>query len=248
MQTLTLGVELISKGGLIMIPLLLSALIALTVILERLFAFHRLYRTDPAIIQETFHHLHQGDLTKATSVCQKQQTPATSLLSVGIQHFHHPSEVMELVMKNQAEAWVPHLEKRIEIIDTVITAAPLMGLLGTITGMMSSFQVLSTTGINEPNAITGGVAEALIATATGLIIALICILAYNYLSSWVKSSLYELESLASRLLEAKLSFSLQQHPQTKTHITTSADNTPMLLKTALHSTHHNHPHNPIPLS
>ena len=106
-------------------------------------------------------------------------------------------------MKNQAELWMPRLEARIDIIDTVITAAPLMGLLGTITGMMASFQVLSEKGVNEPNAITGGVAEALIATATGLVIALFCLVAYNYLANRVKSYIYALESVGSQLVEAR---------------------------------------------
>jgi biopolymer transport protein ExbB len=107
-------------------------------------------------------------------------------------------------MKNQGEEWIPLLEKRIEIIDTVITAAPLMGLLGTITGMMGSFRILSEKGVNEPNAITGGVAEALIATATGLVIALICLVAYNYLSARIKEFIYEVEGASSKLVEARM--------------------------------------------
>jgi biopolymer transport protein ExbB len=105
-------------------------------------------------------------------------------------------------MQNQAEMWVPRIEKRLEILDTVITAAPLMGLLGTITGMMASFQVLSEKGVNEPHAITGGVAEALIATATGLVIALLSLLAYNYFNSKVKILIFQMESAGAQLIEA----------------------------------------------
>src|SRR4029077_9683345 len=117
----------------------------------------------------------------------------TMVLSAGLEHFSNPVTEMELSMKNRAEEWMPVLEKRIEVLDTVITAAPLMGLLGTITGMMASFRVLSEKGVNEPNAITGGVAEALIATATGLVIALVCLIAYNYLSTQIKLFIYQLE-------------------------------------------------------
>jgi biopolymer transport protein ExbB len=139
----------------------------------------------------------------AENVCREHSTPVSDVLAAGIEHFENPLEEMELAMKNRAEEWVPRLERRIEVIDTVITAAPLMGLLGTITGMMASFQVLSEKGVNEPNAITGGVAEALIATATGLVIALVCLVAYNYLSARVKRFIYELESMASRLVELR---------------------------------------------
>jgi biopolymer transport protein ExbB len=81
---------------------------------------------------------------------------------------------------------------------------------------MGSFQILSEKGVNEPNAITGGVAEALIATATGLVIALICILAYNYLSSKVKAAIYDIESLASKLIETRLTLQNLPKPETQT--------------------------------
>ena len=78
-----------------------------------------------------------------------------------------------------------------------------MGLLGTITGMMASFQVLSTNGVNEPNAITGGVAEALIATATGLIVALVSLLFYNYFNAQVKGTVEDMELMANHILDQK---------------------------------------------
>jgi biopolymer transport protein ExbB len=204
MHSIVSGVEFILRGGFMMFPLLISAVIALTVIIERLFVFQRVYRTSPEDISKVLQQIRSQQLNQASEVCQKFQTPVTSVISAGIEHFENPLEEMELSMKNQAEAWVPLLEKRIDWIDTVITAAPLMGLLGTITGMMASFQVLSEKGVNEPNAITGGVAEALIATATGLVIALFCLVAYNYLTARVKVFIYDVESVASRLVEIRL--------------------------------------------
>ena len=193
-----------------MYPLLLSALIALTVIVERMHSFRRKYETPPALIQNVLDAIKANRLQNATDLCKDQRTPVTAVLSSGVSHFHSSVEEMELAMKNRAEEWVPLLEKRIEVLDTVITAAPLMGLLGTITGMMSSFRVLSEKGVNEPNAITGGVAEALIATATGLVIALFCLVAYNYLSAKVKVFIYEVESVASRLVEERMSHDRQR--------------------------------------
>jgi biopolymer transport protein ExbB len=198
------GIDFISRGGLMMIPLLISALVALTVIIERLFLLQRHYKIPSDQWAKVRVLLNSRQIQQAKEICQTKQTPLTSVILTGIHHFGSSPAQMELSMKNQAEAWVPRLEKRIEILDTIITAAPLMGLLGTITGMMGSFQILSEKGINEPNAITGGVAEALIATATGLIIALICLIAYNYLNALIKSYIYEVESAASLLLEIRL--------------------------------------------
>lgn len=204
MHDLIAGFEFIMRGGFMMYPLLLSALVALTVIFERLFVFQKRYRTSSELVVQVMELVRSGKFPDADKLCQQHATPIASVLASGIEHFQNPVEEMELAMKNQAEAWVPLLEKRIDIIDTVITAAPLMGLLGTITGMMSSFRVLSEKGVNEPNAITGGVAEALIATATGLVIALICLVAFNYLSGQVKIFIYQVESAASRLVEARM--------------------------------------------
>lgn len=204
MHSIVSGIEFIFRGGLMMYPLLISALIALTVILERMIVFHRYYRTSPDFLSSIFEQLKNGKIAQAEENCRTIQTPASSVIVAGLEHFSNPLDEMELCMKNRAESWVPILEKRIDAIDTVITAAPLMGLLGTITGMMASFEVLSEKGVNEPNAITGGVAEALIATATGLIIALICLVAYNYLTSRVKLFIYEVESVASKLVEIRL--------------------------------------------
>jgi biopolymer transport protein ExbB len=210
MHDLVAGFEFIMRGGFMMYPLLLSALIALTVIFERLFVFQKRYRTSGELVLQVMDLIRSGKLQDADQLCHEHATPIASVLCAGIEHFQNPVEEMELAMKNQAEAWVPLLEKRIDIIDTVITAAPLMGLLGTITGMMASFRVLSEKGVNEPNAITGGVAEALIATATGLVIALVCLVAFNYLSGQVKIFIYQVESAASRLVEARMARSRAQ--------------------------------------
>ncbi len=204
MHSLVAGFEFILRGGFMMYPLLLSALVALTVILERLNALLKLYVSPPTLVTEVTQQIRSGKIEDAAKKCAALSTPVSEVLAAGLSHLQSPLAEMELAMKNQAEKWMPRFEKRIEVIDTVITAAPLMGLLGTITGMMASFQVLSEKGVNEPNAITGGVAEALIATATGLVIALFCLLAYNYLSSRVKNFIYELEGAASQLVEARM--------------------------------------------
>lgn len=198
------GLELILKGGFMMYPLLISAVIALTVILERLYTFHLKFKAPLDLVSKSLEQAAAGDSDTAEKNSAQYTSPLAAVLTTGLRNFRVPKEQMELAMKNEAERWLPLLEKRVDIVDTVITAAPLMGLLGTITGMMNSFQVLSAKGVNEPNAITGGVAEALIATATGLIVALFCLVAYNYLTSLVKHYIYELESVASRLIEARL--------------------------------------------
>jgi biopolymer transport protein ExbB len=198
------SLQFIFKGGFMMIPLLISALLALTVSIDRLAIFGRAYKTKGDLLRGAFEKLKEGKRAEAEALCKEQAGPVGAVLAAGIEHLNNPLEEMELAMKNEGESWVPRLERRIHVIDTVITAAPLMGLLGTITGMMASFRVLSDKGVNDPGAITGGVSEALIATATGLVIALLCLVAYNYLTARIKELIYEMESAGSRLVELRL--------------------------------------------
>jgi len=204
MHELWAGFEFIGRGGFMMYPLLVAALIALTVIIERYVTLQKRFKMPAQSLREIMQQIQNRKLEDANSKCREFSNPVAAVLSAGLEHFSNPISEMELAMKNRAEEWMPLLEKRIEVLDTVITAAPLMGLLGTITGMMASFKVLSEKGVNEPNAITGGVAEALIATATGLVIALFCLIAYNYLSAQIKVFIYQLESVASRMVEIRL--------------------------------------------
>jgi biopolymer transport protein ExbB len=198
------GFSFIFRGGLMMFPLLASSLIALTVIIERWKAFNRLYQTPSDFVPKVMAAIQEGKFSEASHLCYVKSFPVAAVLKAGIEHFKNSTEEMEIAMKNEGESWVPRLEKRIHWLDTIITIAPLMGLLGTIIGMMGSFKVLTQSGVDDPYSITGGIAEALIATATGLVVALICVIAHNYFNNQVKNSIYEMESASSRLIEARM--------------------------------------------
>ncbi len=204
MHSFVAGLEFILRGGFMMYPLLIAALIGLTVILERILVLQKKFKAPAGLLERVLGDVRTGKVQEASQACAARSTPVEDVLAAGLVHLNSPLAEMELAMKNTAESWLPKLERRVDVIDTIITAAPLMGLLGTITGMMASFQVLSEKGVNEPHAITGGVAEALIATATGLVIALFCLVAYNYITARVKNFIYDLEGAGSRLVEARM--------------------------------------------
>jgi len=198
------GFKFIFRGGFMMLPLLASSLLALTVIVERWMALKKQYVTPRDFTQGVFEKVLEGKTAEAIKLCEGKPIPLAAVLKAGLGHFKNPTAEMEIAMKNEAESWVPVLEKRVHVLDTTITIAPLMGLLGTIIGMMDSFKVLTQSGVDDPYSITGGIAEALIATATGLVIALVCVVANNYFNTVIKNFIYEMESAASRLLEARM--------------------------------------------
>ena len=184
----------IVKGGLIMIPLLAASLIAVTVIIERLFFWrslrsHEVDRTILALVAE-------GDVKQALEVASASRHPVGRVLHAGIQSRHvSPS----IAMQAAAQAELRQLRRYLPVLDTIITLAPLLGLLGTITGMISAFGIVSEAGLGQPHAITGGIAEALIATATGLLVAIVTLIPYNYFRSRVEEMTDIMEERATRL-------------------------------------------------
>lgn len=187
-------IALLAKGGLIMIPLLASSVLSLTVIIERGFFWWRLRKqaSDVSILQ----CIDAGDLEQASKMANESHHPIARVLQAGLQYRHRSPG---LAMAAAAQAELRRVKTYLPILDTIITLAPLLGLLGTITGMISAFGLVSETGLGQPHAITGGVAEALIATATGLCIAIMTLIPYNYFRSKIEQLMERMEEQATRL-------------------------------------------------
>jgi len=177
-----------------MIPLLASSVIAMTVILERLYFWRR--RRPRLADHDILNLVGDGDLPQAMQLASTSRNPVSRVLGCGIAANHlSPGAAMQAA----AQTELSHARRYLPILDTVITLAPLLGLLGTITGMISAFGIVSEAGLGQPHAITGGIAEALIATATGLLIAIMTLIPYNYLRSRVKRLTDTLEEQSTRL-------------------------------------------------
>jgi biopolymer transport protein ExbB len=187
-------IGIIIKGGPVMLPLLACSIISLAVVIERMIFWRRARSREP--VEELLQLVERGEFSKAVEVGEKLDLPTARVLTAGLAH-RNPSLTKALEVAAQAE--IPVLKKRLTILDTIITLAPLLGLLGTITGMISSFGIMSEAGLGQPHAVTGGVAEALIATAAGLLIAILTLVPYNYFSNRAEQELEEIEYYGSRL-------------------------------------------------
>ena len=186
--------SILVKGGLVMVPLLASSMIALAVILERCLFWRRFRKYEDG---ETILSLvAAGHLAEATKMARASQHPVARVLLAGLEH-QYPAPGMAMEATSQAE--LHRLKRYLPMLDTIITLAPLLGLLGTITGMISSFGIVSEAGLGQPHAITGGVAEALIATATGLSVAILTLVPYNYFRVKTEAMTDLIEERATRL-------------------------------------------------
>ena len=187
-------ISIIVKGGLVMIPLLLCSIISLAVTIERFLYWRRISSKEP--VEHMLRSVEEGKYNEALSDGQESRLPAARVLAAGLEH-RNPSYSKAMEVAAQEE--LPVLKRRLVVLDTIITLAPLLGLLGTITGMISSFGIMSDAGLGQPHAVTGGVAEALIATATGLLIAILTLIPYNYFTSRAEKEMENIEYFASRM-------------------------------------------------
>jgi biopolymer transport protein ExbB len=195
------AVGFLLKGGFVMWPLFACAVIALAVMLERSIALRKAGNASDELMDKVRNLLVEGKAEAALQTCQENPGPVAQLLAAGIRNRHLSADAIERQMEELALVETPALYLRLNWLDTIITIAPLLGLLGTVTGMIRSFHVVaSASALNAPTAITGGVAEALIATATGLAIAIVTLVGYNALTEQVKRVISTMEIRATQLI------------------------------------------------
>ncbi|MGH9341583.1 MAG: MotA/TolQ/ExbB proton channel family protein [Acidobacteriota bacterium] len=190
-----------SQGGPIMWPLLACSLVGLIFIIERAIAYYRIKGDTAQIFSEIREALMNNDLSRSIEVSDAYDHPVAHTLKSGLLRFGKSHEEIQKAMESVALHEVSKLEKGLWVLATVANIAPLFGFLGTVTGMISSFQALAEVGLGNPQAVAEGIAEALITTAAGLMIALPVQAAYNYYNNRVTNVALDMEISSSMLLE-----------------------------------------------
>ena len=184
------------KGGPIMWPILIVSIVALTVVLERCIWWGgRWFRRDPKRIEKVFTAIENGDTTEASRLSRGSRDPVLRMLWNGLNHQHSS---LEAALQVAAGIEIKRAGRFLVVMDTLVTLAPLLGLLGTITGLIKSFSFLGNEEL-AVQAVTGGIAEALIATACGLGIAIFALIPFNFFTSRVSNLEFELQTAATNL-------------------------------------------------
>ncbi len=188
--------QIFKKGGPIMWPLLFIAVIAILTVFERiLFIIVETRRRDPKAMERFFSEVSKGNMENALSISMKSRFHVLHTLGYALSH---KEKSLANALTYAQEQELKRFRRGIPILDTVITLAPLLGLLGTVTGMMGSFSLIGGE-LSAPGAITGGIAEALIATAFGLGIAITSLIPFNYLNTKMEEARIEIETAANQL-------------------------------------------------
>ena len=186
-------IDILMAGGWMMIPIILCSIVGVTIILERAFYFLGTGNTERADRMMTL--IEEGKFTDALTIAERQSQPILRVLAAGILKRH---EYPEKAMEASGLQEIALLKRRLPAIDTIITLSPLLGLLGTIIGMIDSFGIMAESGLGQPHAVTGGVAEALICTAAGIFVAVITLVPYNYFHARVELVAERIEQYATR--------------------------------------------------
>jgi len=199
--------ELFHKGGPIMWPILVTSIVALTVVLERLFFILReRVRRQPEVVERMLTAVERGDIEDAQRLGHGSRDFIARTLCYALSHEDKLNAVARAAGRE-----LQRYNRGLSLLDTAITVAPLLGLLGTVTGMIRSFSILGGEELGAPSAITGGIAEALIATAFGLGVAILALLPFNFLNTQLERARHEVSDAASQL-EAHVTRTRQTDP------------------------------------
>jgi biopolymer transport protein ExbB len=202
MELIGSSVELFRKGGLVMYPLLLCSFMVITIAVERYLHYRKAATDHTKLLPELITRFNNCDWAGAQQVCDSTGGAEGMMLSRGLANIQFDACDLESAMSNAAAQSAAKLREKLGYLDTIVTLSPLLGLLGTVVGMISSFSVMSIkTG--QPQAITGGVGEALVATATGLCVAVTALIVHTYYSHWLDTIINGMEESGALLAEAK---------------------------------------------
>ena len=185
--------ELIIKGGPVMWPLLACSIVALSVVFERMFFWLVIgFRKDQKLTNRIFTLTEEGDFDAAIAEGKTSKCLVAGILTAGLAHRDYGlTQSLEAAAMHEIEK----MKRSLSVLDTIITLAPLLGILGTVAGIIGSFDLLGAAGLEDPKAVTGGIAQALITTATGLAIAIVALIPYNALTRKVEKVTRYLEQL-----------------------------------------------------
>ena len=195
-------IDLACKGGWIMIVLLLLSLMAIYIFFQRLLVIKRAGKEDQTFMNRIKDYIHEGKLESALNLCRTTNTPAARMIEKGISRLGRPMNDVMVAIENVGNLEVAKLEKGFPLIATTAAGAPMLGFLGTVTGMVRAFFDMANAGSNvDVSLLSSGIYEALVTTVGGLVVGIIALFAYNYLVSQVDNVVNKMEARTREFMD-----------------------------------------------
>ena len=193
--------ELFQMGGALMYPILICSVIALAIFLDRIWTYHSLKRSSAPLFHDVERLVRNGQREAALQLCQQQNSPMGRVLQVPLRHPGATRTHLKTLAEEVGYRETAALERYLGLLGTIATISPLLGLLGTVFGMIRAFTVIASEGVGTPATLGGGISEALVTTAAGLSVAVPTILLHKYLSSRVDRSILEMEDYTMQIVD-----------------------------------------------
>ena len=187
--------SLIMDGGYIMIPLAVLLLVVVYVFTERCIVINRAAKQDKSFMDRIRDYVHDGDIESAQNLCKKSGTPYSRLIAKGLSRIGRPMNDILVAIENTGNIEVANLGKGLPWLSTTAAGAPMLGFLGTVVGMIQAFFSLASAGTSANiTVLSSGIYQALVTTVAGLVVGIIALFAYNYLTARINSVMNRLEN------------------------------------------------------
>ena len=194
--------DLAVKGGWIMLVLLLLSVLGVYIFFERFSMLRKAMKRNPLFMERINDNILEGDIKSAMNYCRHENTPVSRVVEKGLKNFNLSTRAIRETVDNSANLEIAELEKGMPILSTIAAVAPMIGFLGTVTGMVQAFWQMANAGNNiDVSLLSGGIYEAMITTVGGLIVGIIAIFAYNYLVGRVNEVMRRLEMRSMEFLD-----------------------------------------------
>ena len=194
--------EIVRAGGPMMWPIILCSIIAAAIVLERLWTLQDKRVLPRELTQKVWQLIESNQVNDKVIAALEQNSPLGRVLAAGLANRNRPREVLMQRLEDTGRHVIHELERFLNTLGTIAGVSPLLGLLGTVTGIIKSFNAIQAGGMGDPRALSGGIAEALICTAAGLMVAIPSLVAYRLLRSKVDGIVIAMEKDAIRLADA----------------------------------------------
>ncbi len=194
--------EIVRAGGPLMWPIIFCSIVAAAIVLERLWTLQDRRVLPRELPQKVWQLIESGQVTDKVIAALEQHSPLGRLLAAGLANRHRPHDILMERLEDAGRHVVYELERFLNTLGTIAGISPLLGLLGTVTGIIRAFDAIQSSSMGDPRALSGGIAEALVCTAAGLCVAIPALISYRYLRGKVEGIVVEMEKHAMRMADA----------------------------------------------
>jgi biopolymer transport protein ExbB len=210
-------VDFFIKGGWLMVPMVLLSILALYAIIERLITLNKRAKVSQKWLNNLYSHVLTGKTEEAKLLCEQNHTAIAHVIQAGLENLPYGLSNMEKSMELAGQNEVHQLERNLSLLAAIAAVAPMLGFLGTVWGMIEAFRSMAqTTAAVTPQLLAGGIYEAMITTATGLVVGIVADSGYRYILTQVDKTAYQIEQAGGQLIEiVQESHKMQQAPSRK---------------------------------